>query len=52
MKKSYLKPTAEIVRIGIQQPIAASGITFDGETGSGFLNDEFGEDALSREFVF
>lgn len=52
MKKTYIRPTAETMHVGTQQPIAASGITFseDGLTGSGILNDEDAiGDALSRE---
>ena len=49
MKKTYLKPMVETVIVGMQQPIAASGISFSDETGIGTLNDESAEEALSRE---
>ena len=54
MKKTYIKPSVEIVNIGTQQMIAASGdgLFFDSSenTGWGNLNDEFAGDgpAMSR----
>lgn len=51
MKKIYIKPMTETMYVGMQQPIAASGIFFDDDfTGSGSLNDDSAEDALSRGF--
>lgn len=51
MKRNYMKPTTDVVNIGMQQPIAASGITFDSEdTGDGPLNDDFASDPLSRRW--
>lgn len=50
MKKTYIKPAAEILHISTQNMIAASGIIFDDDnlTGSGSLNDDDAIDALSR----
>ena len=52
MKKSYIKPSVEIVNIGTQQMIAASGdFLFDdlNSTGSSSLNDDYADGpAMSR----
>ena len=51
MKKTYIKPSVEIVNIGTQQMIAASGgILFDdlNSTGSSSLNDDYADGAMSR----
>ena len=50
MKKTYIKPIIETIHVGMQQPVAASGISFsdDGLSGSGSLNDEDAFEALSR----
>ena len=51
MKKTYLKPTAEILNISTQDMIAASGIIFDDNGGSGSLNDDDAAAALARELL-
>lgn len=51
MKKTYLKPTLEIVSVDTQLPIA---ISFDGDSGWGEVQDECNDDviqALSRTII-
>lgn len=56
MKRTYITPSSEIVRVLSEQMIAASGITFDDDfaIGEGFLNDEtvVGGSALSKDYDF
>ena len=51
MKKTYIKPTIEAMNISMQSMIAASGIIFDDNGGSGSLNDDDAADALARELL-
>ena len=51
MKKTYIKPTIEAMNISMQSMIAASGIIFDDNSGSGSLNDDDAADALARELL-
>lgn len=52
MRKDYIEPAIEVIRISTQHIMAASSIYFDNEnTGTGFLNGEQadnGVEALSR----
>lgn len=51
MKKTYIIPTTVTVNIGMQHVMAASGLSFSDDEGSGFLNDDSadeGVEALSR----
>ena len=54
MKRTYIKPSTETVRVATQQMIAASGITFDDDftIGEGFLNDEYETGVLSIDLGF
>lgn len=52
MKKTYIKPSTEIVQIEVEQVIAVSGgdLSFgsDDNSGSVSLNDDYADEVLSR----
>ena len=50
MKKNYRKPMTEQFHLNVNTAIlAGSGLTFEGDTGSGTLSDEGAEDeAMSK----
>ena len=56
MKKTYIKPTTETMHICTENMIMSStnGVTFndDNNSGSGFLNDDYANEALSKDRGF
>lgn len=54
MKRTYITPAAETVKVAAQQMIATSGVTFDDDfvIGEGFLNDEYENGVLSKDLDF
>ena len=52
MKKTYIKPLTETVKIEMEQVIASSGggliFSSDGNSGSGSLNDDYADGVLSK----